>query len=105
VDRQTYQSLPEYATIREARFRVEQPEFRKKAIVVVTTLLDPVETTKDDLAALYHARWINDLDLRSIKSTRRPIGAVDKFNHNLPDFRGGDSSGRILCNVGVVQPD
>jgi hypothetical protein len=40
-----------------------------KAIVVITTLLDPVETTKDDLAALYRARWNNELDLRSIKST------------------------------------
>ena len=51
VDRQTYNSLPEYVTIREARFRVEQPGFRTKAIVVVTTLLDPVETTKEDLAS------------------------------------------------------
>jgi len=69
VDRRTYQSLPEYVTIREARFRVEQPGFRTKAIVVVTTLLDPTETTKEDLASLYRARWNNELDLRSIKST------------------------------------
>jgi hypothetical protein len=69
VDRQTYHSLPEYVTVREARFRVEQPGFRTKAIVVVTTLLDPVETTKEDLASLYRARWNNELDLRSIKST------------------------------------
>jgi hypothetical protein len=71
VDRSTYYSLPEYVTVREARFRVEQPGFRTKAIVVVTTLLDPVETTKDDLAALYRARWNNELDLRSIKSTMK----------------------------------
>jgi hypothetical protein len=69
VDRRTYQSLPEYVTIREARFRVEQPGFRTKAIVVVTALLDPTETTKEDLASLYRARWNNELDLRSIKST------------------------------------
>jgi hypothetical protein len=37
--------------------------------VVVTTLLDPQQTTKEDLAALYRARWNNELDLRSIKST------------------------------------
>ena len=71
VDRSTYYSLPEYVTIREARFRVEQPGFRTKAIVVVTTLLDPVETTKEDLASLYRARWNNELDLRSIKSTMK----------------------------------
>jgi hypothetical protein len=69
VDWPTYKSLPEYVTIREARIRVEQPGFRTKALVVVTTLLDPHETTKDDLATLYRARWNNELDLRSIKST------------------------------------
>jgi hypothetical protein len=71
VDRRTYNSLPEYVTIREARFRVEQRGFRTKAIVVVTTLLDPQETTKEDLATLYRARWNNELDLRSIKSTMK----------------------------------
>ncbi len=34
-----------------------------------TTLLDPEQTTKEVLAALYRARWNNELDLRSIKST------------------------------------
>jgi len=36
--------------------------------VVVTTLLDPQQTTKEDLATLYRARWNNELDLRSLKS-------------------------------------
>ena len=69
VDWKTYKSLPDSLTIREARFRVEQSGFRTKAVVVVTTLLDPEETTKEDLALLYRARWNNELDLRSIKST------------------------------------
>jgi hypothetical protein len=69
LDRKTYQGLPEYITIREARIRVAQPGFRTKSIVVVTTLLDPEQTTKEDLATLYRARWNNELDLRSIKST------------------------------------
>ena len=66
---QTYKSLPEYITVRETRIRVAQPGFRTKVIVVVTTLLDPRQTTKEDLATLYRARWNNELDLRSIKST------------------------------------
>ena len=66
---QTYKSLPEYITVREARIRVAQPGFRTKVIVVVTTLLDPQQATKEDLATLYRARWNNELDLRSIKST------------------------------------
>jgi IS4 transposase len=38
-------------------------------VVVVTTLLDPQRATKGELGALYRARWNNELDLRSIKST------------------------------------
>src|SRR5262249_23481316 len=30
---------------------------------------DPEQATKEDLATLYRARWNNELDLRSIKST------------------------------------
>jgi hypothetical protein len=69
VDWPMYKSLPEYLTIRETRIRVEQPGFRTKSIIVVTTLLDPEQTTPEDLALLYRARWNNELDLRSIKTT------------------------------------
>jgi len=69
VDRQTYNSLPESLTIREARIHVHTPGFRSKTIIVVTTLLDPKLTPKAELAALYRARWNNELDLRSIKTT------------------------------------
>src|SRR3954468_23874092 len=69
VDRQTYNSLPDSVTVREARFRVEQPGFRTRSVVVVTTLLDPEQASKEELASLYRARWNNELDLRSIKVT------------------------------------
>ncbi len=69
LDWKTYKSLPECITVREARIRVAQPGFRTKVIVVVTTLLDPQQATKEELATLYRARWHNELDLRSIKST------------------------------------
>jgi Transposase DDE domain len=69
LDRQAYRALPESITVRETKIRVTQPGFRTKAIVVVTTLLDPQQATKEDLAELYRARWNNELDLRSIKST------------------------------------
>jgi hypothetical protein len=69
VDRKTYNSFPDEVAIREVRVRVEQAGFRTKTVVVVTTLLDPKQTTKEDLAKLYRARWNNELDLRSIKST------------------------------------
>jgi len=69
LDREAYHALPEFITVRETRIPVVQPGFRTREIVVVTTLLDPKQTTKEDLATLYRARWNNELDLRSIKST------------------------------------
>jgi hypothetical protein len=68
VDRPTYHALPEFVTVRETRIRVQQPGFRTRSIVVVTTLLDLGQATKEDLATLYRARWHNELDLRSLKS-------------------------------------
>jgi hypothetical protein len=68
VDRRAYNALPESVTVREARFRVAQPGFRTRSVVVVTTLLDPEQATKEDLASLYRARWNVELDLRSIKA-------------------------------------
>ncbi|HYH66085.1 MAG TPA: IS4 family transposase [Urbifossiella sp.] len=69
VDRPTYNALPDAITVREARVRVAQPGFRTRSVVVVTTLLDPEQTTKEELADVYRARWHNELDLRSLKST------------------------------------
>ena len=68
LDRETYQALPQSVTVREVRVRVPQPGFRTKSIVVVTTLLDPRQATKEDLGALYRARWNAELDLCAIKS-------------------------------------
>ncbi len=69
IDRKTYNSLPEFLTVRETLVRVEQAGFRTQTIIVVTTLLDREEITGDDLAQLYRARWNAELDLRSLKQT------------------------------------
>jgi hypothetical protein len=69
LDREAYHALPELITVRETRVRVQQPGFRTRSLVVVTTLLDPEQTTKEDLATLYRARWHNELDIRSLKSS------------------------------------
>ena len=52
LDWTTYKNLPSYLEIRETRVRVEQPGFRTKELIVVTTLLDPEATAKEDLASL-----------------------------------------------------
>ena len=69
IDSETYRSLPDYLTVREIRVRVEQPGFRTRSFIVVTTLLDSEEFSVSDLAYIYRARWNNELDLRSIKIT------------------------------------
>lgn len=69
VGRKAQLAMPRYLTVREVRVRIKQPGFRTKAIVVVTTLLDPKRYPKEDLAELYRARWNQELDLRSIKTT------------------------------------
>ena len=69
IDWATYKKLPDYLEIREIRIRVEQPGFRTKTFVVVTTLLDDEEFTQDELANLYRRRWNAELDLASIKVT------------------------------------
>jgi hypothetical protein len=48
LSRRAYQALPESIAIRETLIRVTQPGFRTKTLVVVTTLLDPRQTTKEE---------------------------------------------------------
>jgi hypothetical protein len=69
IDRETYNALPDFLTVRETHVRIEQAGFRVQSIIVVTTLLDAEEITKSDLAELYRARWNAELDLRSLKHT------------------------------------
>ena len=69
MTREEFAALPRVMTMRELRVRVEQPGFRTKSFVVVTTLLDPEAFGRRELAGLYRARWYAELDLRSLKQT------------------------------------
>lgn len=63
-----YESYPDMLQIREVRVRVETRGFRTKELFTVTDLLDPLQYSKEDLAALYRRRWHAELNLRSIKT-------------------------------------
>ncbi|QDV37386.1 IS4 family transposase [Tautonia plasticadhaerens] len=82
VDRETYNALPESFTVREVRVRVEQPGFRTRSIVVVTTILDPDQASKEELASLYRARWNNETCQADCTSSDRwcstPGGGYDQ---------------------------
>jgi hypothetical protein len=64
-----YDQMPQSIKIREVEVAVAQPGFRVRSLVVVTTLLDAEEFTRDDIAQLYRGRWLAELDIRSIKIT------------------------------------
>ena len=68
MSREEFAALPRVMVMRELRVRVEQPGFRTKSFVVVTSLLDPAAFPAGELASLYRQRWHCELDLRSIKS-------------------------------------
>ena len=68
IDREAFNALPEHLEVRECCIPIEQPGFRSETIVVVTTLLDADEFTKEDLAEIYFRRWNVELDLRCLKT-------------------------------------
>jgi putative transposase len=69
MDAATYERLPASLRVREIQVHVDQPGFRTESLVVVTTLTDAKQYTKDDIAELYHQRWLVELDIRAIKVT------------------------------------
>jgi hypothetical protein len=59
MEQELYAQMPEELTVRESK--VAQ-------WVLVSTLIDPVQVSKEDLNALYVQRWHIELDLRAIKT-------------------------------------
>jgi len=69
MDQPTYDRMPESIEVREIQVTVEEPGFRTESLVVVTTLTDADEYPSDEIAELYRARWLVELDIRVIKRT------------------------------------
>jgi hypothetical protein len=67
--RSVYRRLPRELSVRELRVRVWQRGFRVRSLVLVTTLLDPKQYPKEQIAQAFRQRWQMELDLRSIKQT------------------------------------
>lgn len=63
-----YETYPDSITICEIKIRVEIKSFRTRTIIVYTSLLDDIEYSKDDIAALFRRRWEAELNLRSLKA-------------------------------------
>ncbi len=67
MDQDTYQRMPQSIEVRQVQVRVEQPGCRTESLVVVTTLTDEKKYATEDIAELYHQRWLAELDIRAIK--------------------------------------
>jgi hypothetical protein len=68
-ERSEWEALPEEMLVREIRYQVTQSGFRTSEVILVTTLLDPTEYSREELSELYRMRWNAELDLRSIKTS------------------------------------
>jgi hypothetical protein len=82
MTREEFAALPRVMTMRELRVRVEQPGFRTRSLVVVTTLLDPGTFPRGESAGLYRARWNVELDIRSLKQALK----VDVLRCKTPEM-------------------
>jgi hypothetical protein len=71
MDQETYDRLPERLEVREVLVNVEVPGFRAESLVVVTSLLDPKECSRDELADLFRRRWVMELHIRDIKTAMK----------------------------------
>jgi len=67
MSRKLYLALPETLTIREVKVDVSQKGFRRRHLLLVTTLLDAQIYSRQELAVAFRCRWHAELDLRSIK--------------------------------------
>ncbi len=67
MDREVYERMPRSLEVREIRVSVDRPGFRVASFVAATTLTDADECAADDIAELYHRRWLVELDIRAIK--------------------------------------
>ncbi len=65
-----FEALPKTVQVREVHLLIQQPGFRPKQIILVTTLLDAKRYPKAKLAQLYHLRWLaTEVNFKHLKTT------------------------------------
>jgi len=77
-----WESIPDKMILREVKIQIAAKGFRVKTFVVVTTLLNPVEYSSNDLADIYLRRWAIELYFRDIKISM----AMDVFRCKTPEM-------------------
>ena len=77
-----WRALPKTIEVRIVRYRVSEPGFRTKEVVVATTLLDTKKYPDEAIMELYARRWQVELNFRDIKTT---LG-LDILRGKTPDL-------------------
>jgi hypothetical protein len=65
--REEWEALPDHLEMREIRCTIRRRGFRRRTIIIVTTLLEAKLYSSKDLTDLFAQRWHCELDLRSLK--------------------------------------
>ena len=82
MSREVYETIPKTMTLRMVRYSLVCRGRRSKTITVVTTLADPEQYSKEEIADLYGHRWNVELDIRQIKQTLN----IDHFRCKSPEM-------------------
>jgi len=82
MTQETYEQMPETIQMREVHVQIAQPGFRVGQLIVATTLTDMKAYSKNEIAELYHKRWLVELDIRTLKNTL----AIDVLRCKTPDM-------------------
>jgi len=88
-----YETIPEKLELRELRFHVKEPGRRTKTMTVITTLTDPREYPKEEIANLYGFRWNVELDILQIKQTLN----LDHLRCKSPEMVSRELWGTLLA--------
>ncbi|WP_236696780.1 IS4 family transposase [Rhodopirellula islandica] len=68
MSQEEYDQFPSSIFVRHLKYKIEQKGFRVREITLATTLLDAEVYTAEELAELYHRRWLVELHIRSLKT-------------------------------------
>lgn len=64
---EAYAALPQELLLREIRGTIYAKGFKSRSVVLITTLLDPKDYSRQELLELYARRWHCELRLRDLK--------------------------------------
>jgi hypothetical protein len=87
-----YAQIPKTLSIREVHVKISVKGFRPEQVIVVTTLLDPLTYSYDEIAQLYRQRWNVELKIRSIKQSLK----MDILRGKTPEMMEREVWGHLL---------